>query len=363
MRVAYDATKIDDFGIGVYLRNLVGAAALLHPEWEFILLGPPADHAVSAFPNVRCIACRGGGYGPLGIATLSAAARAVAADVFHSPHYVTPIGLDVPLVVTVHDCIHLRFPAFMPRPLGVLPRGLSRRYAKLLLRRVPRVADRIIAVSAATAGDIVDLMDGNGENIDVIHNGVAHFWSELAPPPIVDRPQQLLWVGNPKPHKGLDTLLAAFALLAERDTEVGLTLVGSPDLGRVAAGHPAADRIHTPGFVSDDELRQLYREARAFCFPSLYEGFGLPVLEAMAAGAPVVAAASGAIPEVAGPAARLCRSGDAPALAAALAEVTGDTELSESMVVAGRSHASHFTWIESARRTCEAYITARGGQP
>jgi len=363
MRVALDARKIDDYGIGTYIRNLVGAASRLRPDWHFTLIGPDAAAELEGRPNVGFSSCAGRGYGPADIVALSAAARNVAADVFHCPHYVTPVGLDIPLVVTIHDCIHLRFPEYMPRPLGTLPRSLSTRYARMLLRRVPRVAERIIAVTEATRGDIIDLLAGGEVPIDVIHNGVSRFWSQTADARGAPAGRSVLWVGNPKPHKGLDLLLGAFAALASRHPDLRLVLVGSEKIADQVAGHPYRERIEVPGHVTDEQLRSLYRRARVFCMPSRYEGFGLPALEAMSAGVPVVAAAAGAIPEVVGSAALLVSADDTEALAAGLDRVLDSEPLATELVAAGQTRARQFTWQRCAEQTCSSYLTAAQTSP
>ena len=361
MRVAVDARKIDDYGIGTYIRCLVDAASLLQPNWHFTLIGPAAVSTLEGRANVDFSPCAGRGYGPADIVAFSAAARNVVADVFHCPHYVTPIGLDVPLVVTIHDCIHLRFPEYMPRPMGILPRALSTRYARMLLRRAPRVADRVIAVTASTHGDILDLLAAGEVPIDVIHNGVAHFWSQAPDSSAAAAGGPILWVGNPKPHKGLDLLLGAFAQLAPHHPDLRLTLVGSGAIASQVADHPYRDRIDVQGHVTDERLRALYRGAGVFCMPSRHEGFGLPALEAMAASVPVVATDAGAIPEVVGTAALLVPAEDAPALAAGLDRALHSEAVAAELVAAGRTRASRFTWERCAERTCASYVAAVGG--
>jgi len=363
MRVAVDARKIDDYGIGTYIRSLIDAACLLQPDWRFTLIGPSADPSLEGRANVDFSPCAGRGYGPADIVALSTAARTVVADVFHCPHYVTPIGLDIPLVVTIHDCIHLRFPEYMPRPLGVLPRAVSTRYARMLLQRVPRVAERIIAVTASTRGDIIDLLGAGEAPIDVIHNGVSRFWSQPADSSAATASRPILWVGNPKPHKGLDLLLGAFAMLASRDPNLRLILVGSGAIASQVADHPYRDRVEVPGHVTNEQLRSLYRGAGVFCMPSRHEGFGLPALEAMAAGVPVVAAAAGAIPEVVGDAALLVPAEDTGALAAGLDRVLHGASAAAELVAAGHARARRFTWERCAEQTCSSYLAAVGGSP
>jgi glycosyltransferase involved in cell wall biosynthesis len=163
------------------------------------------------------------------------------------------------------------------------------------------------------------------------------------------------------PHKGLDVLLDAFTRLAADDPDLELTLAGSDDIASRCAGHEYGDRIRTPGFVSDEELREIYRAATVFCMPSRYEGFGLPALEAMAAGVPVVVSDAGALPEVTGGAALLVAAGDVAGLATALGNILADPDLASRLSAAGRQRARGLTWELCAERTCSSYVAAVGG--
>ena len=357
MRVILDARKLDDFGIGTYIRGLVGAASRVRPDWHFVLLAPDPDDELGNVDNVEIIPCPAGEYSPLDIIRLSAAARSLPGDVFHAPHYVTPVGLDLPLVVTVHDCIHLRYPEYLPQPPG-LPAAASRLYARRLLRRAPRVAEHVIAVSEATRHDILDLLEAEPDSVTAIPNGVDAFWS--AESPSTERTRSILWVGNPKPHKGLDLLLDAFGQLAAENNDLRLTLVGSEQLQSVAATHSLHARIDTPGHVSRTELRDLYRSAGVVCVPSRHEGFGLPALEAMATGAPVVATAVGGVPEAVGDGALLVTPELADHLAAGLGRVLSASGLARELGEKGRARAAELTWQRCAEATCDVYEAAAG---
>jgi alpha-1,3-rhamnosyl/mannosyltransferase len=173
----------------------------------------------------------------------------------------------------------------------------------------------------------------------------------------------LLSMGNTKPHKDLQTLLRAFAHVAPALPDLRLLLVGEEPPGyldAVPAGAPpeVRARVTFTGRVSDAELRALYAGASAFVFPSRYEGFGLPPLEAMALGAPVVCANAASLPEVVGDAALLFPAGDVGALAEALSRVLGDPALRERASQAGRERAAEFTWERTAAATVAVYREA-----
>ena len=351
LKVGLDARKADDFGIGTYIRGVVLAASRVRPAWEFVLVGAPHGHSIEA-PNISSTAPLGGGYGPADIASLSSAARCIGADVFHAPHYVTPIGLDIPLVVTIHDCIHLRFPEYLPRPLGVLPGGLSRRYARWLMRRAPRIAEHVIAVSEATRSDVIDLLETDPGHVTTVHNGVDAFWSATSETEVSKRSTSIFWVGNPKLHKGLDVLLDAFNAVAAEVPSAKLVLAGAEVLDEHVASHPFRERIDCLGFVSPEQLRDLYRSAGVVCVPSRHEGFGLPALEAMAAGAPLIATAVGGVPEVVGDAGVLVPAESTSKLATELQRVLADAPEAERLGANARARAATFSWTRCAEATC-----------
>ena len=184
----------------------------------------------------------------------------------------------------------------------------------------------------------------------------------------------VLSFGNTKPHKDVPTLIRAFAVLAEADPELRLLLVGPDQPGYVASvlassdsGASGADgvasRIRFTGWVGDAALRALYAGAAAFAFPSRYEGFGLPPLEAMSVGTPVVVAAASSLPEVVGDAALTFPPGDHAALAAALARVLAEPRLREELAERGRARAAGFSWNRTAAATLELYESLLASAP
>jgi glycosyltransferase involved in cell wall biosynthesis len=269
--------------------------------------------------------------------------RRVRPAVAHFQHVAAP-GCPAPAVVTVHDLSFELDPTLMGRR--------DRFFFRTMVPRSAKRADRIVAVSDVTRNDLVEQYGVDERKIVVIPNGVD---AEFAPEgPRRDGPPYLLFVGSLQARKDPVTAIEA---LARVDDELRLILVG-PDRG---AGREArataerlgvADRVVFTGHVGKAELASLYRGAQALVFPSRYEGFGFPVVEAMASGTPVVASSAGAIPEVAGDAAILVEAGDPVALAAGVARALAERD---RLVRAGLENARRYTWADSAARTVALY--------
>ena len=366
--IAIDARKIADFGIGTYLRGLIGALARLDRDHRYLLLG--GDEAAAALPllpgNFRWVEERAPGYSLRELVTVSRAVRRERVDLFHAPHYVLPLALPCPAVVTIHDLIHLRFPE--------LRSPLERTYARWMIGRATRRAARVIAVSEATARELADRFGVDPQRVEVIPNGVDERFHREVPAAEVEAmlaalelaPGYLLFVGNPKPHKNLERLLAAVARLAGRPGgPPTLVLAGDRDddspLPRQIAAAGLGAAVRRLGHLPDADLPALYRGAALLVQPSLWEGFGLPVAEAMALGVPVIAADRGALPEVAGDAALLVDPEDVAAIAAAIASLLDDPAVRADLAQRGRRRAAGLHWEGAARRTLAVYEAALGG--
>jgi len=231
---------------------------------------------------------------------------------------------------------------------------------RTVVPRSARRAGRVLTVSERTKRDLIELYGLAEEKIVVTPNGVDPVFSPDGPSPNGD--PYALFVGALQPRKDPEAAIDALALLD--DGELRLVLVG-PDKGGRAEAERAAERtglrrrVQFRGHVPQEELAALYRGAACLVFPSRYEGFGLPVLEAMASGTPVVATTAGALPEVAGDAAILVEEGNPVALAGGIERALADRE---RLVAAGLERAKEFTWAETARRTLEVYRELLGGR-
>jgi glycosyltransferase involved in cell wall biosynthesis len=273
------------------------------------------------------------------LAALPAKAKRDGMDVLHCPTHRAPVRSAVPLVVTFHDLAVLRHPESFNR--------WTRTYSRLTLPRVAKAARRLIAVSEFTKQELIDLLDVAEEKVRVIPNAVGppfEAQGEAAPG------DYMLAVSTLEPRKNLPRLVEAYRRAHVDGLE--LLVAGARGWGDVRV---EGDGIRLLGEVHDDELARLYRGARCVAYVSLYEGFGLPVLEAMACGAPVVAGRNDASEELAGSAAVLVDPLDPDAIAAGLAEAV---DRADELRALGLERARAFDWREVARATVEVYREA-----
>ncbi len=273
------------------------------------------------------------------------------ADVVHGTNFVVPPTRRAARVVTVHDLTAVHFPALCDASTRVYPTIVRRAIAEGAWVHTPSqfVADEVMAEFGATP-----------ERVRVVYHGIPGHDpvpaapSDRPPPPVrLSLPEKtdryILSLATVEPRKDLPGLVHAFDRLAPDHGDVALVLAGAPgwgddDLGRAVAASPFSERIVRLGYVDDETRRHVLAGASVLAYPSVYEGFGLPPLEAMDSGVPVVATAAGAVPEVAGDAALLVAPGDVDALAAAVADVLDDEAVRDGLIRRGRTRVERFTW-------------------
>lgn len=370
VRIAIDARKLHDYGIGTYVRNLVREFATQRTPEHYVLICQPRDEdfARALGPRFEPLVDRSANYSIREQFSVPLDLRRARVHLFHAPHYVVPPLVSCPVVATIHDCIHLRFPQYLPNRTAHV-------YARLFMAMGARKARRIITVSQASKDDIRHYLHTAADKIEVIHNGLDLRF--LTPPDdeevakvrerfLLTAPF-ILYAGNIKPHKNVERLIEAFAIMRRTGHEdVKLLVIGDelskyPGLRRLVHRHHLHQHVRFFGFVPDATLAALYRLARVFVFPSLYEGFGFPPLEAMASGTPVIASNVSSLPEVVDDAAILIDPLDPAALAAAMSRVLGDDALRADLIRRGRIRVGAFSWARAAADTRAVYRRVLGG--
>ncbi len=373
LRVAIDARKLSDAesGIGNYTLNLV--KGLLEQDRDLeLLLVRHGRRPGERFPNPRVEEVDVPFYAdsPLGPFALGHLLRRHRFDVFHSPFDHVPRGLTQPLVVTIHDINWIVNPAYNSHN-GFMRLAGGFFYRSSLVLSMHE-ANRIIAISHATRNAIVEHAPWHEPKIRVVYNGVDRNRvyplrkdaSSRALEHLVDPSTSfVLTVGQGSPYKNHLNAVRGF-LEAFRDRpEFRMILVrraSGPDkaLERLLRSPEARARVITLPYVTPAVLNALYNRARIVLHPSYYEGFGLPLVEAMAAGVPLVTSSVSSMPEVVGPAALLVSPGDANAIARALVTLDRDDVLRERLISAGRQRLGLFDWADCARATLDVYREA-----
>jgi glycosyltransferase involved in cell wall biosynthesis len=282
-------------------------------------------------------------------------------DLFHSPNFILPPTRQAQTLLTVHDL------SFIRHPQGAVD-NLRRWLEKVVPRSLNR-ASHVLADSGSTRLDLIDIFNVPPEKITVVGAGVEERFRPItaeAPRRAVIQRYNLpdkfiLGLGTLEPRKNFTGLIHAFSQSPVRETH-HLVIAGGKgwlydDIFAAAAASPVADRIHLTGFVADADLPALYSLADIFAYPSHYEGFGIPVIEAMACGTPVVCANNSSLPEVAGDSALQVPATDLPALAEALYLLSIDYSLRENLIFTGFNQARIFNWPAAANRLLTVYQT------
>jgi len=371
MKIAIDARKWRDYGIGTYVRNLVRHLARIDHETTYFLFCDDADESTlrDLAENFVPVVERAGGYSLREHFSIPQQLERLGADLLHSPHYVLPLLCRKRAVVTIHDCIHLLFPQYLPNRMALS-------YAKYMMRHAVHRGAAILTVSDASRRDILRFYpEADPERIQVVPNAIDDAILDDPGEEEMERVKEryqirgryVLYAGNIKPHKNLDRLIAAFGLLKQRPghEDVKLLIIGDEvnkygSLRRSMETSGVRQDVRFFGFVPDHTLSALYRMASVFAFPSLYEGFGLPPLEAMACGTPVVTSNISSLPEVVGDAALLVDPYNVEEISDGLARVLDDKALCSDLVARGRERVLHFSWERSVKAIHECYMRVLG---
>jgi glycosyltransferase involved in cell wall biosynthesis len=364
MKIAFDLRRIGNPGIGRYMKCLVEAITVQAPENEYLLVLPPGGYDLVNAPGAEKI------YPPVKYYSLREQIELPRilsrhkVDLLHSPHFLLPLLRPCPAVATIHDVIYLACPQDLPSRAGRL-------YYRAMMNACSRMAKRIITDSEHSKSEIVGYLCADPDRIDVIYPGVDPGFR-----PVTDALQRaavcsrfgidreyILCVGIYKLRKNHAGLLRAFRHGLANGLQAQLVIAGPMAEGeavlrRLSTELGVAGRVVFTGFVNDDDLRTLYSAARVCVCPSLYEGFGFTVLEAMACGTPVVCSHATSLPEVAGSAALYFDPQNSEEMASRLLRVFSDDALRAALIEQGRSNVQRFSWTETARQTLAVYHQA-----
>ncbi|NQT91354.1 MAG: glycosyltransferase family 4 protein [Lentisphaerae bacterium] len=389
MKIAIDARWIfpEISGIGSYTRCLIRHLARMDSPHGFILLFDGEeqqertfrDADIAGYGKFTPLIVRAGLFSLRNQWVLPGILSGCGADVYHSPNYMIPFRSfprnrrgRIGCVVNIHDVIPMLFPGHAPKAKKSRMYFL---YRRVMLEAAAR-ADAIITGSDCSRRDIFEQLripPASQAKVHTVFNGVSERFrpppADPASPPVprrfgADRPARLLYVGRSDPYKNLAGLIRAMAIVRERSPfPVELQIAGPkddryPEAPLLAHELGLHDVVQWSGFLDDDSLLAAYQSADLLVQPSLYEGFGLPVVEAMACGTPVVCSNTGSLPEVAAVAARMIDPNDPNDLADGILQVLQDDELAEQLAFRGVERAAEFTWDRTARETIAVYETA-----
>jgi glycosyltransferase involved in cell wall biosynthesis len=359
MRIGVDARKYFDLGIGTYLQNLADLFDRTPEISPVYFVSPENASEIRRRHRGKVVENPSRKYSLRELVSVSRQANRQDLDLFHTPHYTLPVSLNAKRIVTIHDIIHLRFPQYFSL--------LKRTYAYHMIRHACHAANIVIASSEYTRQDLVRLFPECERKIKLVYLGVARTFAISEDRTSVEEflrrngltQDYILYVGSLKPHKNVPVLMKAFAALRE-SARMQLVLAGEeigdqPSLAELAAQLGIGGRLLSLGRIPDGELLRAYQGARVVVLPSLYEGFGFTVLEAMACGTPVVASRAASIPEVVGDAGLLFDPHSVEELCDALERLLHDDNLRSALREKGLRNVERFTFQRWAEATLNVY--------
>ncbi|TAN62048.1 glycosyltransferase family 1 protein [bacterium] len=373
MRITIDARMIGFSGIGRYIQNLIGAISSIDSVNSYDIITGGINPEGSAPPGLNAknfkyfsLSADVPIYSFKEQAVLPSVIRSIAPDIVHYPNFNASILSSKPSVVTIHDLIYYLFSDSCPGLAGQL-------YAKFMFNAVTRKAKKIIAVSEYSKQELVKHLGIKADKITVVYHGIDPVYAPVKDKKTLDEiiaryalnKDYVLYVGTHQPRKNLVRLIHAFSKVAFKNSSVDLLLTGKvetrwKELYGTAESLGLKDRVRFLGMVPEKDLPCLYSTAKLFAFPTLYEGFGIPPIEAAACGAPVMISDRTSLPEVAGDYAVVVNPEDVDEMAKAIERVLESKDLQEELRQKGLKSAKRFTWKEAALKTIKVYEEAAG---
>lgn len=376
MRIAIDGRPISVYpGIGRYCLNLIKNIARLDDKNEYIILKPrQLEGKIVSNPNFRELTFSPPLVSLSSLTTLAKLLKREKVDLFHATSDIAPLNCPCKLVVTIHDVINLTSSmAFQHQPFYLA--YFLRQYFKIVGRSSMKSATRIIAISENTKKDIVKHFPYADGKVEVVYEAVEDSFA-----PVHDETRLkevkakyslpdnfIFYTGSTKENKNLFGLLDGFCNLVKKGNppagDVKLVIAGfkhfrTEKITERVDKLGLTNRVAFVGFIDEDDLPAVYSSARLFVYPSLHEGFGLPLLEAMACDTVITASNMTSIPEIVGDAAILCDPRSPEKLARAMKRGVEDEDLREELIRRGRKRLSHFSWLDTARKTLDIYNRA-----
>jgi alpha-1,3-rhamnosyl/mannosyltransferase len=364
MKIAFDLRRIGNPGIGRYMKCLSESIIAQAPEHEYFLILPPHGELLVHAPKAEKLCTSLTYYSFREQFELPRILSRHKVDLLHSPHFLLPLVRPCPAVATIHDVIYMACPQDLPSRAGRL-------YYRIMMNACSRVATGIITDSEHSRNEIVRYLNTDPEKIEVVYPAVDPFFhSEVLAAQVasvrsrlgIDR-DYVLCVGIYKLRKNHAGLLTAFRKMLQSGCQAQLVIAGpmaegEPVLRGLARELGIAAHVIFTGFVNDSDLRALYSGARVYVCPSIYEGFGFTVLEAMACGTPVVCSSTTSLPEVAGKAALYFDPHNPEEMARQVVRAFSDDAVRTSLIAEGHRNLLRFNWKETARQILAAYHQA-----
>ncbi len=369
MRIAFDIRKLNDFGIGTYIHNLILNLSALDQTDQFLLIAYPEEkEEIPTLPDNFSFLCdHTRGASLWNQWRLARDLRQNGVDLLHTPHYQVSSFLPCKSIITIHDCVHILFPNYAPS------RSVYEK-SRQSTRRAIQNSSHILTVSETTRRDLMRLFHIPEGKVTVVYNAIdertVRNTDHDEQKRLLERYQIqdpfLLYAGNIRPHKNIARLIEAFSVLKSElrsdDLWKNLKLLIIGDelskhqvLRRTVARSGVQHDVRFLGFVPSDTLKVFYQSAQIFVFPSLYEGFGLPPLEAMANGTPVLTSNISSLPEVMGDAALMVNPENVFEIAREMKHLLYDNPLRQELIKKGRERVRKYSWRKAAELVLEIY--------